>query len=100
MSLLDLSRFSCLGITRKFQGTCKPHTTSERKGTKGQGTGNSISFTYPAVAANDLLLLVVYESDLLASMVGEEVKDATPGWVHRHDYSDGDLDREANKLLA
>ncbi len=35
------------------------------------------------------------KSDLLATMIGEEVKDATPGWVHRHDYSDGDLDREA-----
>ena len=34
-------------------------------------------------------------SDLLATLIGNEVKDATPGWVHRHDYSDGDLDKEA-----
>ena len=35
------------------------------------------------------------KSDLLATMIGEEVKDATPGWVHRHDFTDSDLDKEA-----
>lgn len=50
--------------------------TYKAKGTKGQGTGNSISFTYPAVAANDLLLLVVYESDLKAITVAA-------GWTSR-----------------
>jgi len=35
------------------------------------------------------------KSDLLATCIGEQVKNATPGWVHRADYLDGDLDREA-----
>jgi N-acetylmuramoyl-L-alanine amidase len=35
------------------------------------------------------------KADLLATCIGEQVKNATPGWVHRADYLDGDLDREA-----
>ena len=35
------------------------------------------------------------KADLLATCIGEQVKSATPGWVHRADYLDGDLDREA-----
>jgi len=35
------------------------------------------------------------KSDQLATAIGEEVIKATPGWVHRRDYIDGDLDKEA-----
>jgi N-acetylmuramoyl-L-alanine amidase len=35
------------------------------------------------------------KADLLATCIGEQVKSSTPGWVHRADYLDGDLDREA-----
>jgi N-acetylmuramoyl-L-alanine amidase len=35
------------------------------------------------------------KSDLLATSIGDKVRTATPGWVHRADYIDGDLDREA-----
>ena len=34
------------------------------------------------------------KSDLLATCIGEQVKIATPEWKHRHDFLDGDLDRE------
>lgn len=40
--------------------------TYKAKGTIGETTGNSVSFTYPTVAASDLLFLVVLESDLKA----------------------------------
>jgi N-acetylmuramoyl-L-alanine amidase len=36
------------------------------------------------------------KADILATCIGEQVKSATPGWVHRMDRTDGDLDREAN----
>jgi N-acetylmuramoyl-L-alanine amidase len=36
------------------------------------------------------------KSDKLATLIGNEVIKATPGWVHRTDRTDGDLDREAN----
>jgi len=36
------------------------------------------------------------KSDKLATFIGNEVIKATPGWVHRTDRTDGDLDREAN----
>jgi N-acetylmuramoyl-L-alanine amidase len=36
------------------------------------------------------------KSDKLATFIGNEVIKATPGWVHRTDKTDGDLDREAN----
>jgi N-acetylmuramoyl-L-alanine amidase len=35
------------------------------------------------------------KADLLATCIGEQVKSSTSGWVHRADYLDGDLDREA-----
>lgn len=44
--------------------------TYKAKGTIGETTGNSVSFTYPTVAASDLLFLVVLESDLKAITVG------------------------------
>lgn len=43
--------------------------TFKAKGTIGETTGNSVSFTYPTVAANDLLFLVVLESELKAITV-------------------------------
>jgi N-acetylmuramoyl-L-alanine amidase len=36
------------------------------------------------------------KADKLATCIGNEVIKATPGWVHRIDRIDGDLDREAN----
>lgn len=39
------------------------------KGTIGETTGSSVSFTYPTVAANDLLFLVILESELKAITV-------------------------------
>lgn len=44
--------------------------TFKAKGTLGYGSGTSVSFTYPTTAANDLLFLVVYETDLKAITVG------------------------------
>lgn len=43
--------------------------TFKAKGTIGETTGNSVSFTYPTVAANDLLFLVILESELKAITV-------------------------------
>jgi hypothetical protein len=43
--------------------------TFKAKGTIGETTGSSVSFTYPTVAANDLLFLVVLESELKAITV-------------------------------
>ena len=36
------------------------------------------------------------DADILASAISFEVHNATPGWVHRYDRTDGDDDREAN----
>ena len=41
------------------------------------------------------LLAGWYVSNLKQKLQEEQVKSATPGWVHRADYLDGDLDREA-----
>jgi hypothetical protein len=43
--------------------------TYKAKGTIGYNATTSVSFTYPSVASNDLLFLVIYESDLKAISV-------------------------------
>lgn len=35
------------------------------------------------------------KADKLATLIGNEIKTATPGWLHRYDITDGDLDKEA-----